>query len=698
MTGAIRFYSRAAIAQKDLQENMTIHIRGPISGRISVVRLAGAAALAAGLASMPAISFSQTCPAPGAQPTATTTTVQDRDQMLCQLHVTLPTLPPRAQDPHAPPGSFPLNPTQPDGNWTDNTVPVGIELLGDSGPITPAVGGDTVQRSDFGLWNGYIDQAGIGAPNIGGINPGYKPIDLLRTDDGRRIYTPREWWLLRRPEILHETQVELYGIRSDAKLPKMTGWTETDSTGVGTSANIAYKERDIVGNIDISSYPQVRNVPQIIAYTRTPASATGPVPMIIIISPFGGFGAFLDKIFLEEYWGIIAPSGYGVTIFDTAYLQPDSGGGNLSSYFVGLITKGGWRTPTTMGELGVISWGVSRLIDYFETDPDVDATKVGLSGHSRWGKATLVAAAYEPRLAIALPSCGGSLGTKMQRRMFGQTMENSEWDQEYHWMAGNFMSFMGPLHPNDPDPVRAFALRKYANLKVDAHSMVALVAPRPIFLNGGTIQPISDTWQDAQGMFLATEAATPVYNLLGEDGVIIPKGTVFTSGEGEAPAVPDAYVDSFGRSVSAHAGTPPIDVAFTDGNIGWRRHREGHTDIPDWPAFLTMASRYFSDKAPVIASGQQFKFGWMLEKIGKVEATGHDLQNWQVVGGSAAAYFDVDSRTGELRYSPDLLLLTDQRFHHEHWGDYEATLLVTVSDGINTSQPVTVKISLPDFF
>jgi hypothetical protein len=164
MTGAIRPYSRAAIAQKDLQENMTIHIQGPISGRISVARLAGVAALAAGLATMPAITFSQTCPAPGAQPTATTTTVQDRDQMLCQLHVTLPTLPPRAQDPHAPPGSFPLDPTQPDGNWTDNTVPVGIELVGDSGPITPAVGGDTVQRSDFGLWNGYIDQAGIGPP------------------------------------------------------------------------------------------------------------------------------------------------------------------------------------------------------------------------------------------------------------------------------------------------------------------------------------------------------------------------------------------------------------------------------------------------------------------------------------------------------------------------------------------------------
>ena len=161
-------------------------------------------------------------------------------------------------------------------------------------------------------------------------------------------------------------------------------------------------------------------------------------------------------------------------------------------------------------------------------------------------------------------------------------------------MAGNFMNFMGPLHPDDPDPVRAFALRKYERLKVDAHSMVALVAPRPIFINGGTVygSPVSDSWQDAQGMYLTTQAATPVYNLLGEAGVIIPPGTPFTTGPGEAAS-----------------GTPPIDQAFIDGNIAYRRHKEGHTDTPDWPAFLQFASRYFSDNAPVIAPGQQFQLG-----------------------------------------------------------------------------------------
>ncbi len=248
-------------------------------------------------------------------------------------------------------------------------------------------------------------------------------------------------------------------------------------------------------------------------------------------------------------------------------------------------------------------------------------------------------------------------------------MENSEWDQEYHWMAGNFMRFMGPLRPNE------FALRKSENLKVDAHSMVALVAPRPIFINGGTG---GDSWQDPQGMYLTTQAATPVYKLLGEEGVIIPTGTPFTTGQGEAPG-----------------GTPPINEAFIEGNIAYRRHAEGHTDVPDWPAFLQFASRYFSDDAPVIAPDQKFTLGWNSERIGRIQtSSGHDLQNWQVVGGDAAALFDIDSRTGDIRFAPEgPHARTRQAIEEE--GVF--SLWATVSDGINTSRAVEVKIVPPRF-
>jgi hypothetical protein len=618
---------------------------------LSVDRLAAALVLFCTASFLSANVKAQNCDLP-AVPDATVTTTQDRDQMLCQLGIKLPTLPSRATDPHRPANTFPENPDNPEGTYTD------------------AIGGNTVERTDFGLWNGYIDQSGLGAINLGGINPGYTPIDLLRTHEGRRIHTAKQWWIERRPEVLHDTQVELYGVRPpDEVLPKVTGWTVTETTGVGTQAPIAYKERDIVGAIDVSGYPPIRNVPKLVAFVRTPAAATGPVPMIIIFAPFGG-STFFDQFFLERYWATIAPSAYGVTIFDGTYLQPDSGGANMSSYFLGLLSKGNWRKPTDMGELGALAWGVSRVIDYLETDADVDANKIGLSGHSRWGKATLVAAAYDQRVTVSYPSCAGSLGTKMQRRMWGQTIENSEWDQEYQWMAGNFMRFMGPLRPNE------LALRKYENLKVDAHSMVALVAPRPIFINGGTNASISDTWQDAQGMYLTTQAATPVYKLLGEEGVIIPPGTQFTTGEGEAPG-----------------GTPPINQAFIEGNIGYRRHAEGHTDAPDWPSFLQFASRYFSDDAPVIAPGQAFTVSWN-EHIGKIQASsGHDLQNWQVVGGDAAAFLDVDRRTGEIRFAPDGELFVRSRHPIGHDGGF--SLIVTVSDGINTSRAVEVKIAPP---
>jgi hypothetical protein len=619
---------------------------------MSAIRRLAAAAVFYG---MTVVVQAQECNLP-AVPDATITNLQDRDRMLCQLGITLPTLPPRASDPNRPPNTFPLDPNNPEGTYTD------------------AIGGNTVERSNFGLWNGYVDQSGLGAQNIGGIDPGYAPIDLLKMHSGFRIRTARQWWVARRPEVLRDSQVELYGIRpADDQLPQVTGWTETVTTGVGTQVPIAYKQRDIVGSIDISGYPQVRNVPRLVALVRTPADATGPVPMIIIFAPFGGFD-FFNRFFLEIYWGIIAPSGYGVTIFDGTALQPDSGGANLSSYFIGLVNKGNWRKPTDMGELGALSWGVSRLIDYFETNPDVDATKIGLSGHSRWGKATLVAAAYDDRILVSFPSSSGSLGAKMQRRMWGQTLENSVWEQEYHWMAGNFMRFGGPLHP------KKFAPRKYANLKVDAHSMVALVAPRAIFINGGTNASISDSWQDAQGMYLTTQAATPVYKLLGEDGVIIPPGTPFTTGTGEPPG-----------------GTPPINQAFIDGNIGYRRHAEGHVDTPDWPAFLQFASRYFSSDAPVIAPGQSFTIGRHLGNIGRIRTSaGQDLQNWQVVGGAAAALFDVDRRTGEIRFVPDVHLLLRSR---DPLGDDGLlSIFVTVSNGITTSRKTEVKIAPPRFF
>jgi hypothetical protein len=176
----------------------------------------------------------------------------------------------------------------------------------------------------------------------------------------------------------------------------------------------------------------------------------------------------------------------------------------------------------------------------------VNAKEVGLEGHSRYGKATVVAMAYDERFAVAFVSSSGEGGAKLHRRNFGELVENVAGSGEYHWMAGNFMKYAGPLNWND--------------LPVDSHELVALCAPRPVFISAGT-PGAGDGWVDAKGSFLAAVGAGPVYKLLGKK---------------------DMGASEF----------PPVETALIDGDVAFRQHNAGHTPGPNWPTFITFASRY----------------------------------------------------------------------------------------------------------
>jgi (4-O-methyl)-D-glucuronate---lignin esterase len=180
--------------------------------------------------------------------------------------------------------------------------------------------------------------------------------------------------------------------------------------------------------------------------------------------------------------------GWGIAAFNPTTLQPDNGAG-LTSYLIGLVNQGRWRKLDDWGTLVAYAWGVGRLIDYYETVPERDATKIGLMGHSRWGKATMVAMAYEKRIAMGFPGAGGTLGAKQFRRHWGQDLSSINNPNEYHWMAGNAFTFMGPLREGSYLP------QKVELLPVDGESLIALAAPRPVYVNGGT----TDTWSDAPG-------------------------------------------------------------------------------------------------------------------------------------------------------------------------------------------------------
>jgi len=148
----------------------------------------------------------------------------------------------------------------------------------------------------------------------------------------------------------------------------------------------------------------------------------------------------------------------------------------------------------------------------------VDARHVGVEGHSRWGKTAVVAMAYDARFAVAYNSSSGEAGTKIHRRNWGELVENIADTKEYYWMAGNFLKYAGPLHWND--------------MPVDAHELIALCAPRPVFSGAGTLAG-GDGWADATGMFQAAVGAGPVYKLLGAKDL----------GTGELPPVGTALVD-----------------------------------------------------------------------------------------------------------------------------------------------------------
>jgi hypothetical protein len=373
--------------------------------------------------------------------------------------------------------------------------------------------------------------------------------DPLVLKNGKKIKTAKDWWNNRRPEIVEDFDREIYG-----RMPKITPavkW-EITSTANETNGDVAVVTKKLLGHVDNSAWPQITVDIQLTL--TTPASGTGPVPVIMEFgfTGFPGRGAGRGPV-----GGLSPPSGptwqqqvlakgWGYAVLSPTSIQADNGAG-LTQGIIGLVNKGQPRKPDDWGALRAWAWGASRALDYFETDKAVDAKRVGVEGHSRYGKATIVAMAYDSRFAIAFVSSSGEGGVKIHRRAWGELVENVAATNEYHWMAGNFLKYAGPLSWND--------------LPVDTHELVALCAPRPVFISAGATN--GDGWVDAKGMFQAAAGAGPVYKVLGKKDM----------GTAEFPA---------------------IETPLIDGDIAFRQHSGGHTPLPNWPTFIIFADRYLS--------------------------------------------------------------------------------------------------------
>lgn len=361
----------------------------------------------------------------------------------------------------------------------------------------------------------------------------YQLPDPLLLKNGTRVVTADVWWEQRRPELIRDFEGEVYG-RVPETVPAVS-W-RVDSEDTVTVGDFQVRQKMLIGTVDNSAFPGV--TVKIHLMLGTPVDVNVPVPLVLKLSSIRRPQTEWKELMLSRRWGY--------AIIEPWSVQPDEGA-SIDRGIIGLTGKGKPRKPDDWGALRAWAWGASRAFDYFETDDGVDSHRVAIEGHSRYGKAALVAMALDQRFSLALISSSGVGGAKIMRRRFAEQVENVVVPGNYFWFCGNFLKYASTLTVHD--------------LPVDAHELIALCAPRPVFISSGSLEN-GDRWADPKGMFLAAVHAESVYTLLGRTGL----GTT-----------------TF----------PPEGTAVMDGDLAFRQHHEGHTAAPNWPVWTEWANRYW---------------------------------------------------------------------------------------------------------
>lgn len=429
--------------------------------------------------------------------------------------------------------------------------------------------------------------------------------DVLTLKNGKKVTTAEQWWKLRRPEIIEDFEREVYG-RIPEKTPSVTWKVEIQEREFAGRTPVIAKQ--LTGYVDNSEYPLINvNIKMVLV---TPANAEGPVPVLMMFGPASlpapnqpnqddlaklnsalrellgrdpEIKAILDKYPAYSLLTRSAPSfgfgpgtqgseppsnqqlleaGWGYAMIDPSSIQADNGVG-LTRGIIGLVNKGQPRKPDDWGSLRAWAWGASRGLDYLETDPAVDAKHVGIEGVSRYGKAALVTMAFDQRFAMVLVGSSGKGGATLHRRVFGEAVENLTGSGEYHWMAGNYLKYGAEESK--------YGKMNASFLPVDSHELIALCAPRLVFISYGIPEKGDANWLDHQGSYMAAIAAGPVFKLLGAKDL----------------GVTNDYMKE---------KMPPVNTGMLDGELAWRQHDGGHTDTPNIKHFVSWANGKFARK------------------------------------------------------------------------------------------------------
>ncbi|HZT30798.1 MAG TPA: acetylxylan esterase [Bryobacteraceae bacterium] len=382
--------------------------------------------------------------------------------------------------------------------------------------------------------------------------PHYTLPDPLVLANGARVRDAATWYKQRRPEILRLFETNVYG-HSPARPPHL-------------SFELASIDRQALGGKAIRKEVTVyftgkKDGPQMHLLLYLPAGAGQRVPVFLGLNFAGNqtviadAGIHLGDVWLRDNarktpvkraatessrgaaasrWQVekILARGYGLATAYYADIEPDFDGG--LPYSVRQTFPGDW------GAIGAWAWGLSRALDYLETDGDVDAGRVAVMGHSRLGKTALWAGAQDTRFALVISNDSGEGGAALSRRDFGERVKDLNTRFPW-WFCANYKQF------NDREDA----------LPVDQHMLLALIAPRPLYVASAE----QDLWADPHGEFLSAAAAGPVYRLLGKEGL----------GTGQMPGIHRPIMHTVGYHI-----------------------RAGKHDVTeyDWEQYLTFADRH----------------------------------------------------------------------------------------------------------
>lgn len=410
---------------------------------------------------------------------------------------------------------------------------VGLPAVAQQGPTAEQVHEMERQRFGFGeLMPGRdSDQKSPHAANFDEAKVGdLKPPPLFASPAD----ATRQGWAKRRAELARLIEDNWVGRIPEAASKLRVVWRKEKVAG-----RVGYDTEHWIGQVLAPGGRSGSTIDATVTFPKHPAHVPALIDYTYIWPP----GFKLPGPPAPDTTQMVLDRGWAQVAYRPQLLQADTAA-QMQQGVIGLVR---WpRERHDWGALRAWAWGASRLREELAKDPRVDGNQISLAGHSRFGKGVLVAAAFDPQFADALVSSSGAGGAKLMRRDFGEAWTNMAGSGAFHWYTPEVMEYAGH--------------KSVADLPVDAHMLMALRAPRPLFISSGSADK-GDVWVDPKGMWIATSLAEPAWGKV--YGLPIPPSEM-----------------------------PQVLVGYRDYPLAFYQHDQGHVPWPSYASFMDHEAKF----------------------------------------------------------------------------------------------------------